>query len=100
MRAVICFLAMLTMTQPAFACAMDGMYGAHRFSPFQGMQLGMGVDLTNQSSDYANNDNASSYRDDDADEPDMQQDSAEIDPDEPDEERDIAKLDPDDLPRH
>ena len=82
MRAVICFLAMLTMTQPAFACAMDGMYGAHRFSPFQGMQLGMGVDLTNQSSDYA------------------ELESAEIDPDEPDEEQDVAQLDQDDLPRH
>lgn len=43
MRSAICFLAMLTMSQPAMACAMDGMFGgAHRFNPFMAMQTGAG----------------------------------------------------------
>lgn len=88
MRAAVCFLAMLTMAQPAFACAMDGMYGAHRFSPFQGMQMGMGADLTDQSSNSADSEEIYSYRNDNAD------DSSNSDA-----EQDIAELNPDDLPR-
>ena len=71
MRAILCSVAvlgMLTLSQPASACGLDGMFGAHRFNPFLGLGVGAGdsendsssqwsddqQDYSDQSNDYAN----------------------------------------------
>lgn len=54
MRAILgsfAVLATVVVSQPASACAMDGMFGAHRFNPF----LNMGAGSEN-SEDFASTD--------------------------------------------
>ncbi|SIN82748.1 hypothetical protein SAMN02745824_1936 [Parasphingorhabdus marina DSM 22363] len=71
MRVFLGFLAMLSMSQPAMACAMDGMFGgAHRFNPFLAMQAGSGDlsvnqndDLYDSQDDYSDNADGSEMED-------------------------------------
>ena len=55
MRVFLGFIAMLSMSQPAMACAMDGMFGgAHRFNPFPGHAGPVSGDLSvNQNDDLS-----------------------------------------------
>ena len=61
MRVILAIMAMLTLAQPAYACAMDGFFGAHRFNPF----LNMGVGSTDQSAEqeYDSSDTQDDYAD-------------------------------------
>lgn len=82
MRKILCFLAMLTMSQPVLACGMDGLFGAgaHRFNPFLAMQTGSGDQSYDQGSDLS--DDQDDYADSDyetqGDEPELE--TAEYDP--------------------
>ncbi|MEO0441666.1 MAG: hypothetical protein AAF067_12430 [Pseudomonadota bacterium] len=54
MRKLVVLLAMLTMSQPALACAMDGMFGgSHRFNPFLAMKTGVADDSFGQIDDLS-----------------------------------------------
>lgn len=80
MRKILCFLAMLTMSQPVLACGLDGMFGAHRFNPFLAMQTGSGDQTVDQDTDYSDSqdDYADSDYDTQSDEPELE--TAEYDP--------------------
>lgn len=75
MRAILssfALLAMMVVSQPAYACAMDGMFGAHRFNPFLGMGAGAGAsedfssaELSDDQDEYMQrSDNSDSENDD------------------------------------
>jgi len=82
MRVILILMAMLTLSQPAFACAMDGFYGAgaHRFNPFLAMQTGSADQSYDQDADLSDiqDDYADSTDDIQYDDPELE--TAEYDP--------------------
>ena len=80
MRLFVAFIAMLLMAQPALACGMDGMFGAHRFNPFLNMGTGSGSS-DDYSADLSDSQEEYSDRSDDSDSENDDQASADDNPD-------------------
>ncbi len=82
MRFILGFLALASMSQPALACAMDGMFGggAHRFNPFLAMQTGSGDQTYDQDTDLSDTQDDYADSTDDSVNEDAEQETTEYNP--------------------
>jgi len=79
MRAILCAVAVLVMSQPAQACGLDGMFGEHRFNPFLQMQTGAGDAATDAAENLSDDQDSYADQSGDANNENEEQDTAMLD---------------------